>query len=228
MKLSGLKTQPKILLGISCPLLLLLVLGGISVYNINSVVEETVGFLNAILFHHMEQEWIQHVEETPGELVGDEREIAIKRKDKEKTREELSAKELEDQGFPAAVAGAFIVAADLNGCVVMSRAPGGQVRALVEHGQASWIDLVGPAVGPRVLVHTVLVGRQTASAGEVLAALITSLGGARLCGRGPTAGEATLKAVIPVDHDWRLLVERAEIVVPPYDLRQGLRPSHAC
>ncbi len=44
----------------------------------------------------------------------------------------------------------------------------------------------------------------------------------------PSAGEAALKAVIPVDHDWRLLVERARIEVPAVGLAGGLRPARAC
>ncbi len=38
VKFSNLKTKPKILIGICSPLVLLMLLGGISVYNINSIV----------------------------------------------------------------------------------------------------------------------------------------------------------------------------------------------
>jgi methyl-accepting chemotaxis protein len=39
MKFSNLKTKPKILIGICSPMVLLLILGGISVYNINTIVD---------------------------------------------------------------------------------------------------------------------------------------------------------------------------------------------
>ncbi|MBT7267247.1 MAG: CHASE3 domain-containing protein, partial [Rhodospirillaceae bacterium] len=39
MKFSNLKTKPKILIGICSPLVLLLILGGISIFNINSIVD---------------------------------------------------------------------------------------------------------------------------------------------------------------------------------------------
>ncbi|MEE9294642.1 MAG: CHASE3 domain-containing protein, partial [Phycisphaerae bacterium] len=39
MKVSNLKTKPKILLGICSPLVLLLILGGVSVYSINTIVD---------------------------------------------------------------------------------------------------------------------------------------------------------------------------------------------
>ena len=38
LKFSNLKTKPKILIGICSPLVLLMMLGGISVYSINSIV----------------------------------------------------------------------------------------------------------------------------------------------------------------------------------------------
>jgi len=99
--------------------------------------------------------------------------------------------------------------------------------ALVGAGGTSWVDLPAPAArGPRLAA--VRVGAATASAAEVLAALLVAHGGAALCGREASAGEAALKAVIPVDHDWRLLVERARIEVPAVDLDGGLRPHQAC
>ncbi len=38
-KISGLKTKPKILLGICSPMVLLLTLGAVSVYSINTIVD---------------------------------------------------------------------------------------------------------------------------------------------------------------------------------------------
>jgi hypothetical protein len=99
--------------------------------------------------------------------------------------------------------------------------------ALVSAERTTWLDLPAPpARGPRVAA--VQVGALTASAGEVLAALLVAHGGAALCGDQPSAGAAALKAVIPVDHDWRLLVERARIEVPAVELQEGLRPARAC
>jgi hypothetical protein len=99
--------------------------------------------------------------------------------------------------------------------------------ALVGAGGTTWLDLPAPAArGARPAA--VRIGAATASAGEVLAALLAAHGGAALCGSEPSAGAATLKAVIPVDHDWRLLVERARIEVPAIDLDGGLRPDRAC
>ncbi len=46
MKVSNLKTKPKILLGICSPLVLLLILGGVSIYSINTIVETN--------------EWVEH------------------------------------------------------------------------------------------------------------------------------------------------------------------------
>jgi Peptidase family S41 len=105
--------------------------------------------------------------------------------------------------------------------------PRQQALALVGADGTTWVDLPGPAArGPRLAA--VRIGAATASAGEVLAALLVAHGGAALCGSEPSAGAAALKAVIPVDHDWRLLVERARIEVPAVDLDDGLRPSRAC
>lgn len=105
--------------------------------------------------------------------------------------------------------------------------PRPKALALVGAGATTWVDLPAPATrGPRLVA--VRIGAATASAGEVLAALLVAHGGAALCGSEPSAGEAALKAVIPVDHDWRLLVERARIEVPAVDLDGGLRPDRAC
>ena len=105
--------------------------------------------------------------------------------------------------------------------------PRRQALALVEGERTTWLDLPAPATpGPRLAA--VRIGRSTASAGEVLAALLAAYGGAMLCGAEPSAGAAALKSVIPVDHDWRLLVERARIEVPSIELRGGLRPARAC
>ena len=105
--------------------------------------------------------------------------------------------------------------------------PREKALALVGEGGTVWVDLPAPAArGPRLAA--VRIGAATASAGEVLAALLVAHGNVALCGSAPSAGAAALKTVIPVDHDWRLLVERARIEVPPVDLRHGLRPDRPC
>ncbi len=40
LKFSNLKTKPKILLGVCSPMVLLLILGGLSVYSISSIVDD--------------------------------------------------------------------------------------------------------------------------------------------------------------------------------------------
>jgi C-terminal processing protease CtpA/Prc len=70
----------------------------------------------------------------------------------------------------------------------------------------------------------VLVGPDTASSAEVLAALLRRYAGARLAGN-PTVGKDHLTRVIPVDHDWRLLVPAERIEMPGVDLTGGLRPA---
>jgi C-terminal processing protease CtpA/Prc len=73
---------------------------------------------------------------------------------------------------------------------------------------------------------TVVVGPRTASSGEVLAGLLHRYAGAELVGE-PTAGKDYIVRVIPVDHDWRLLVPAETIEVPGVVLRGGLRPRRA-
>jgi len=76
-------------------------------------------------------------------------------------------------------------------------------------------------------VRRVRVSPVTASAGEVLAAMLVDAGAA-LCGRGPTAGQAYEKAVLAADHDWRLISSIAPIHVGSIDLTDGLRPLESC
>lgn len=100
---------------------------------------------------------------------------------------------------------------------------------LIESGTPTWVDLqAGSGRAPQLAIATVAIGAGTASAAEVLAALLAVHSGARLCGQGKSAGEATLKSVVAVDQAWRLLIERARVQVPPLDLARGLRPSEAC
>ncbi len=52
MKVSNLKTKPKILLGICSPMILLLILGGVSIYSINTIVDTN--------------KWVEHTHEVLG------------------------------------------------------------------------------------------------------------------------------------------------------------------
>ena len=60
------------------------------------------------------------------------------------------------------------------------------------------LDLDGAAID-------VLIGPETASSAEVLAALLRRYAGARLIG-AQTLGKDWLTRLIPVDHDWRLAI----------------------
>lgn len=80
----------------------------------------------------------------------------------------------------------------------------------------------------RLPVQKVLIGAQTASSAEVLAALLAVHAGAELCGTARTAGKNVAQSVVPVTHHWRLLVERSRIEVPGIELTGGLFPDRAC
>ena len=69
---------------------------------------------------------------------------------------------------------------------------------------------------------TLLVGPETASSAEVLAALLRRYGGAELLG-ARTAGKDYLSRVVAVDQDWRLLVPAERIEVPGETLAGGLK-----
>ena len=88
------------------------------------------------------------------------------------------------------------------------------------------VGIVGMNTPERLESLTVVVGPRTASSGEVLAGLLHRYAGAELVGE-PTAGKDYIVRVIPVDHDWRLLVRAETIEVPGVDLRGGLRPGRA-
>ncbi|MCF6199770.1 MAG: S41 family peptidase [Hyphomicrobiaceae bacterium] len=69
-----------------------------------------------------------------------------------------------------------------------------------------------------------LVGPKTASSAEIFAALLrvhtkASISGAR------TYGKNWLLRVIPVNHDWQLLVPAETVTVPGTELSEGLRPD---
>jgi hypothetical protein len=87
------------------------------------------------------------------------------------------------------------------------------------------VSLVTESTSPGTRDLVVLVGPETASSAEVLAALLQRYAGARLAG-SRTAGKDHLTRVIAVDHDWRLLVPAERIEVPGVELNGGLRPAH--
>ena len=86
------------------------------------------------------------------------------------------------------------------------------------------VDLPAPEGPPAAVAVTVLVGPETASSGEVLAALLRRYAGARVLGQR-TAGKDYLLHIVPLDQDWRLLVPGARIEVPGEALRGGLLPD---
>ena len=70
----------------------------------------------------------------------------------------------------------------------------------------------------------VLIGPETASSAEVLAALLRRHAGARLVGTR-TLGKDWLSRLVPPDHDWRLSIPAERIEVPGEPLAQGLVPD---
>ena len=106
---------------------------------------------------------------------------------------------------------------------VAGRFTGPRDRALylVDRSGEHPVALAGPA-RPRLNNLTVLVGPGTASSAEILAALLRRHAGAELVG-ARTAGKDYLLRVVPVDHDWRLLVPAERVRVPGETLAGGLR-----
>jgi len=88
------------------------------------------------------------------------------------------------------------------------------------------LDLPNLTTGVRPRTITVLVGPETASSAEVLAALLHRYGRAEILG-ARTAGKDYLLRVIPVDQNWRLLVPAERILVPGETLAGGLAPDRA-
>ncbi len=96
---------------------------------------------------------------------------------------------------------------------------------LIEKTGRNPVSLAAESDFPGTRDLVVLVGPETASSAEVLAALLQRYAGARLAG-SRTAGKDHLTRVIAVDHDWRLLVPAERIEVPGVELTGGLRPAH--
>ena len=94
---------------------------------------------------------------------------------------------------------------------------------LVDSNGRHALDLKGESAIQPLAELSVLVGPGTASSAEVLAALLHRYAGAALLG-APTAGKDHLTRVVPVDHDWRLLLPAEGIEVPGVVLSGGLAP----
>jgi len=96
---------------------------------------------------------------------------------------------------------------------------------LAERHSHMTVDI--PKAASRVVTDslTVYVGPQTASSAEVFAILLKQYVGATIVGQ-PTYGKNFLVRVIPVTHDWSLLLPSAMIEVSGYDLSAGIVPDH--
>ncbi len=71
---------------------------------------------------------------------------------------------------------------------------------------------------------TVVVGRHTASSGEMLAALLRRHAGGEIVGER-TQGKDYLVRVVPVHHDWRLVLRAERVEIVGENLVGGLRPD---
>ena len=100
-------------------------------------------------------------------------------------------------------------------------------------GEALWLEgragrravAIPPGCCPLGLAGvTVLVGPETASSAEVLAALLRRHAGATIAGRRSFGKDYVYRA-IPVHHDWRLLIPAERVVVPGETLAGGLVPD---
>jgi Peptidase family S41 len=90
--------------------------------------------------------------------------------------------------------------------------------------RARWLDVPAPREPPWRGELLVLVGPETASSGEVLAALLRRHAGARVLGER-TRGKDHLLRVHVIDHDWRLLLPAERVEVPGESLGGGLAPD---
>jgi hypothetical protein len=102
--------------------------------------------------------------------------------------------------------------------------PVAEAVTLVGHHGRMTVDI--PTTVSRVVADslTVYVGPETASSAEVLAILLKRYVGATIVGQ-VTYGKDFLVRVIPVTHDWNLLLPSAIIEVSGYDLSAGIVPD---
>lgn len=105
---------------------------------------------------------------------------------------------------------------------------GARSDALFLTGRAgtSPLAIPGSETVPQQQDITVLVDRETASSGEILAALLRRYAAAAVVGER-TAGKDYLYRVVPLDQDWRLLLPAERIEVPGESLGGGIQPDRA-
>ena len=97
------------------------------------------------------------------------------------------------------------------------------VRLRTARGER-WLDVPKPGWRVKARQVTVLVGPQTASSAELLAALLRRHAGARLLG-ARTFGKNWLTSAVPLAQGRALLVPSAMVSVPGERIRGGLRPD---
>jgi hypothetical protein len=116
-------------------------------------------------------------------------------------------------GFESMLRVAGLFAGPVDGAVYVIGNDGRRLRA---------IPAVDPVPAPRGL--RVVVGPETASSGEMLAALLRRHAGAEIVGQR-TRGKDYLVRVIPLNHDWRLAIPAERVEIAGEELAGGLRPD---
>ncbi len=91
-------------------------------------------------------------------------------------------------------------------------------------GKKKPVGIPAPGAAPIARRLVVLVGPETASSGEILAALLRKYAGAELVGER-TYGKNYLLRIIPVNNDWRLMLPAERITVPGEIIIGGVRPD---
>lgn len=90
------------------------------------------------------------------------------------------------------------------------------------------LDIPAPAHRPEALRELagldLLVGPETASSAEILAALLRRHAGARVLGRR-TAGKDYLHRIVPIEQGWSLFLPAETVAVPGETLAGGLMPD---
>jgi hypothetical protein len=86
------------------------------------------------------------------------------------------------------------------------------------------VNIPAPAQKLNIPRLTILIGERTASSAEVLAALLRRYAGAEILGTR-SVGKDFLHRVIPVTHDWRLLLPAETISIPGARLKGGVVPD---
>jgi C-terminal processing protease CtpA/Prc len=95
---------------------------------------------------------------------------------------------------------------------------------LLDPQRSTPVDIPAPAQKLNIPRLTVLIGGRTASSAEVLAALLRRYAGATILGER-SVGKDFLYRIIPVTHDWRLLLPAETISIPGARLKGGVTPD---